>query len=170
MKAKPNKFLFLVLLLIIAGCTLRHTVSERTIETNRIPPFKAGGPVKLTNNREPSAENTVSVRPYTITVDYRQYTEIAIRLLKGELEKKGVRVVEKAAKEIKLSIVDLKVLPMPGVMRCILNYTVETGDGYVRGKQVIGANWNFKTAIDMAVTNVAIGVLNDENVLNYVEK
>ena len=57
-----------------------------------------------------------------------------------------------------------------GTMRCFVNYTVETGDGYVRGNEVVGASWNYETAIDMAVANVAVGVLNDEKILNYLEK
>jgi hypothetical protein len=59
---------------------------------------------------------------------------------------------------------------MPGSFRCIVNTTIETGDGYVRGIEVVGASWNYQVAIDTAVSNVAVGVLNDEKILNYLEK
>ena len=171
MKLTAFRFYFLPVFLILCGCVTNYVPSEHEIGANRIPPFKPSGSVRLTNAQESSDDVSVSVPGVTtVTVNYRQYTELAIKLLKGELEKKGVAVLGNAAKEIRLAIVDLKVLTVPGTMRCLVNFTVKTGDGYVRGKEVIGANWNYETAIDMAVANVAIGILNDEKFLDYLEK
>jgi hypothetical protein len=57
-----------------------------------------------------------------------------------------------------------------GTFGCIINHTVETGDGYRHGIEVIARSWSFKKAIDAAVAEVAISVLNDENILSYLEK
>ena len=171
MKLTAFRFYFLPVFLILCGCVTNYVPSEHEIGANRIPPFKPSGSVRLTNAQESSDDVSVSVPGVTtVTVNYRQYTEFAIKLLKGELEKKGVAVLGNAAKEIRLAIVDLKLLIVPGTTRCLVNFTVKTGDGYVRGKEVIGANWYFKTAIDMALANVAIGILNDEKFLDYLEK
>jgi hypothetical protein len=170
MKLTAFRFYFLPVFLIFCGCISSYVPSEHEIGANRIPPFKPSGSVRLTNAQESSKDTSITISPSTFTVNYRKYTEIAIRLLKRELRKKGTIVSGYGAKEIKLAIVDLRVNRMPGTMRCFVNYTVKTGDGYVRGNEVVGASWDFQTAIDMAVANVAVGVLNDEKILNFLEK
>ncbi len=112
----------------------------------------------------------MSVPAVTLKVNYRQYTEIALKSLKKELEKKGVTIAAGGPKEIKLAVVDLKMIVMPGRSTCVLNYTVMTGDGYIRGMESTGASWNSRVAIDMAVANVTVGVLNDQRILDYLEK
>jgi len=91
-------------------------------------------------------------------------------LLKSELDKRKEEITVSTPKVITVAIDDLKMFPMVGNFRCIINYTVKTGDGYVRGIEVLGGSWNYRTAIDMAVANVAVGVLNDEKILSYLEK
>jgi hypothetical protein len=52
----------------------------------------------------------------------------------------------------------------------LINYTVETGDGYLRGYRVQDTNRDFRAAIDGALAKVVAGVLQDEQVLKYLEK
>jgi hypothetical protein len=156
--------------LIFFGCTLQHTPSEQRIDPARLPPFKPVAPVKLTNAQDSVENVSVPTVAATISVNYRDFTQLAIKLLKNELEKHGSTVQESAAKEIKLAIVDLKLLPLSTSHKCLINYTVVTGEGYVRGLEAMGESWNIQTAIDTAITNVAIGVLNDEQILDYLEK
>jgi len=170
MKTTALRFYLLSGFLILCGCTLSYAPSQHQIEAQRIPPFKASGSVKLTNAQGSFEDTSITVSPYTILVNYKQYTDLVIKYLRSEVAKRGAAVSGNAAKEIKLAIVDLMVLGIPGTMRCFVNYTVETGDGYVRGNEVVGASWNYETAINMAVANVAVGFLNDEKILNYLEK
>ncbi|MGQ0549930.1 MAG: hypothetical protein ACT4PY_09735 [Armatimonadota bacterium] len=90
-------------------------------------------------------------------------------VLRGELDKRSA-AGRGVPKRIMVAIVDLRMIPTPGTFRCIINHTVETGDGYRRGIEVIGGSWDFRKAIDAAVANVAISVLNDEKILAYLEK
>lgn len=158
-------------LIMIASCTLQHVPKEQKIEPAKIPAFKVVGAVKLVNAQLSSEEAQIAVPGFAVTVNYKNYTELALKLLQNELAKKTpAAATGSAAKEIKLAIVDIKMLPMSGNFRCIINYTVETGDGYVRGLESMGGSWSYQTAIDSAVTNVAIGILNTEQILTYLEK
>ena len=169
MKRTSHPF-YLIVILVLSGCTLHYVPSAPPIEPASIPPFKVVGTVKLTNAQELSEDVSLPIPGFTITANFRQYTDLAIKSLRTELDKKSGGNAGAAEKEIKLAIVDLKMLPGSGNFRCILNFTATTGQGYIRGIEVIGASWNFKTAIDTAVANVAIGVLNDERILSYLEK
>lgn len=170
MKPPVFKRALLMAFLILFGCTLQHIPGEQQIDPSRLPPFNPIGPVKLTNAQDSSENVSLSTVGLTLLVNYRDYTQLAIKSLKSELEKHGSAVLESAPKEIRLAIVDLKLLPLSISHKCIINYTVVTGDGYVQGHEAIGESWSYQVAIDTAVTNVAIGVLNDERILDYLEK
>lgn len=170
MKVIASTSYFLVISLILAGCSLRYVPSELSLEPARIPPFKRVGTVTLTNAHESSEDISVSIPGATVTVNYKEYTDLVIKLLKSELDKRKEEITVSTPKVITVAIDDLKMFPMVGNFRCIINYTVKTGDGYVRGIEVLGGSWNYRTAIDMAVANVAVGVLNDEKILSYLEK
>jgi hypothetical protein len=158
------------LVLTLIGCTIQHIPKEQSIEPARVPPFKVVGAVKLTNTQASIENMPIAVSPFTVNINYKNFTDLALKLLKNELDKKHAGGGTNAAKEIKLAIIDIKMLPMSGNFRCIINYTVETGDAYVRGLEAIGASWNYQTAIDAAIANVAVGVLNNERILTYLEK
>ena len=170
MKARSYAILIGTLLTALCGCTLQHIPKEQTIEPAKIPPFKAIGTTVLTNTQASTEDVQIAIPAFTITVNYRSYTDLALRQLKSELDKKTDASRARPAKEFKLGIVDIKMLPMSGNFRCIINYTVETGDGYVRGLEAIGGSWNYQTAIDTAMANVVVGILNEERILNYLEK
>jgi|SRR5919108_2901307 hypothetical protein len=170
MKPTSCKYYLLGLLMMIPGCTLQHVPKEQKIAPANIPPFKVVGAVRLTNTQSSVEDVPLAIPGFTINVNYKSYTDIALKLLRSELDNKSGAVAGSAAKEIKVAIVDIKMLPMSGNFRCIVNYTVESGDGYIRGLEAIGGSWSYQTAIDTAVTNVAVGVLNEERILTYLEK
>lgn len=160
----------LVVLLVLSGYALRHVSAASTIEPDRVPSFNVAGPVQIINAQQSSEDVSIPIPLFTLTVNYGQYTESAIRLLKAELDKRSGVAPGSTPKRITVAIVDLRMIALAGTFRCIVNHTVETGDGYRRGIEVIGGSWDFRTAIDAAVANVAVSVLNDEKILSYLEK
>jgi hypothetical protein len=164
------KLVFLSILLILAGCATSHVANEVPLDPNRIPPFKPKGSVNLINAQRSSKIHSIFLSNLTVRVNYNQYTEIVLSLVKNELRNKGVQVSRYGSKEIEVAVVDLQILPAAGTFRCFINYTVRTGDGYMHGNEAVGASWNYQTAIDAAVASAAVGVLNNENVLDYLEK
>jgi len=58
----------------------------------------------------------------------------------------------------------------PGQPVAIVNCTVATGDGYLRGLEASGVSWNFQTALDGAIVEVVNGVLTNYRVRQYVSE
>ena len=159
---------FLVFSILVHSCTLQHLPKEQTIEPASIPPFKAKGTLALINNQLSTANVETTVSPFTITMNYRNFTDLVLKFLRNAIDKNQLGGT--GTKEIKLAIVDVKMLPNAGNFRCVINATVEAGDGYVRGLEAVGASWNYQTAIDSAIANIAVAVLNHERILTYLEQ
>ena len=160
----------LVGLLVLSGCALHHISAESTIEPDRIPEFKVAGPIEIVNAQQSSEDVAIPIPGFTVAVNYRQYTESAIKALRGELDRRAGPTAARTPKRVTLTIVDLRMVTTGTTFGCIINYTVETGDGSRRGIEVIAWSWRFPKAINAAVTDVAISVLNDEKILSYLEK
>ena len=152
-------------LLIFSACSPRYVPSEIPIDPSRIPGLRVAGPVKIVNAQTSSEDTVTPLGPNSLSVNYKEYTERAIKFLKTELERRGAVVSDSASKVIRFSITDVK---MYRVFTCIINYTVETGDGYVRGFEGSSESWNFKTAADGALANVVMGVLQNDKILSYL--
>ena len=120
--------------------------------------------------QESNEDTFVSTPVYSLSINYKQFTELALKLLKKEVNDRSSSLFGTTPKEIKLTVVDVRLITKYFAYRCIINSTVETGDGYIRGFEVIGTSWRDETAIDTALSKVAISVLNDKGILNYLEK
>ncbi len=170
MKLRACKFYFVGIFLISSGCTVKYLAKESLVDSTRIPRFKVAGEVKLTNAQGSSDDVLVPKGNITLSINYREHTQLILNLLKKELDERSSTLFGDAPKEIKLAVVDVKMIPTQLMTRCIMNSTIETKEGYIRGIEVIGASWNFFIAIDTAVANTVIAVLNDEQILAYLEK
>ncbi len=169
LKAKAHIGIFL-LTLVLFGCTVRHVPEISSLAPGQVPDFRPAGPVKLVN-AQPSSENSISpLPPGNLSVNYREYTDSALELIRKEISNRGGMISGNAPKVIKLAITNIRIESPPSSFTCIINYTIETGDRYLRQFQVTSSNWNVYVAIDNCVANVAISVLNNKNVLSYLEK
>ena len=171
-KMKRYGLVFILGLMLLASCGIhiQHAPSQLVVDSAKIPPFRVVGPVKLVNAQTLSQDVVIPLYfTHDVSANYKQYTDAAINSLKLELEKKGAMISGIDGKTLKLAIADIKVLDRPQYL-CLINYTVETGDGYLRGYRVQDTDRDFRAAIDSALAKVVAGVLQDEQVLNYLEK
>ena len=118
--------------MLVTGCTLQYVPEPSQEELIVVPVFKPGQPVAIIN-KTPSNEVLLPVSPYDLRVDYRQYADSAIQLLRSELEKRSGVVQTSTSREIGLNVTDVRITPGAGRFRAVINFTVTTGDGYLRG-------------------------------------
>ena len=158
-----------LVVIVLAGCTIHYVPKPSPEEPIVIPVFKPGQPVAIINKTAPR-EALLSLQPYDLRVDYRQYADSAIQLLKSELEKGGGVVQTTASSEIGLDFTDIRIVPGAGRLRAVINFTVTTGDGFVRGLEASEVNWNFQRAIDGAIVNVVKGIMTNDRVRQYLSE
>ena len=158
-----------LLVMVLAGCTIHYVPKPSPEEPIVFPSFKPGQPVAIINKTAPR-EVLLSVQTFDLRVDYRQYADSAIQLLKSELEKREGVVQTSASREIGLDFTDIRIAPSLGRLRAVINFTVTTGDGYVRGLEASDANGNFQRAIDGAIVNGVKGILTNDRVRQYLSE
>ncbi len=136
-----------------------------------IPAFTARGQIRIVN-AEPSARWPI-VYPLRLVmkkeyVDRQQLLEVAKAALEERIREAGGAIVSEGAdKTITLAVTDLSMI---AIFETFINFTLETGDGYIRGLQAHGKQWNYRTSIDEAVADIPVQILNDPNVLKYLEQ
>jgi len=158
-----------LVVMVLAGCTMHYMPKPSPEELIVIPVFKPGQPVAIVNKTAPR-EVLLSVRPYDLRVDFRQYADSAIQLLKNDLEKRGGGVQASAPREIGLDFTDIGIVPGAGGFRVVINFTVTTGDGYVRGLEASDVSVFFQKAIDGAIVNVVKAILTNDRVSKYLSE
>jgi hypothetical protein len=145
--------------------------AEETDPEGGLPEFSPRGQIRIVN-AQPSVRwpiiypmRTLAKKEY---VDYRQLLELAKEALEQKIrEAGGVIVTEGGDKTITLRVTDIANI---AIMRTYLNFSLETGDGYVQGLQAYGKHWNYRRSVDAAVADVAVQILNDPNVIAYLER
>jgi hypothetical protein len=170
MKRIITSFLSLYFLIVLAGCTLNYVPKPSPIEPQKIPELNVKQPVKLVNVQTLDSKIALSVNPYTVNVNLHDYTDTVIALIKGGLQKKEVSVLENAEKVINLAVIDVGMSPLSGSFKCDLSFTVEMEGTPLFGMEVSAQNWDFQKAIDLTIAEAAVWVLNDERIIQYLEK
>lgn len=169
MRKTPRYGYVLILSLILGACSVKHVPNELVVDPLKVPRFRVVGALKLVNAQTLSEDVLIPMGTGKLSVNYKQYTDAAVNSLKIELGKNGAVILDVAPKILKLAITDIR-FQTPPIFLCVINYTVETGDGYVHGFKVESENWNFRVALDGALAKVVTGVLQDGQVLKYLEK
>jgi len=159
---------FLSAIFIQSGCTVRHTPGDFQIQSGEIPSFSVSEPIRIVNAQTSSSDVILPVPPYKLIINHKQYTDTAIKLLAGEIEKRGGKIAEDASKVIEVSIIDIKIATTVKY-RCIIHFTVGTGDAYFKGFEAAGGGWDYEKAIDLAMANVVVEILNNDRILRYLE-
>jgi hypothetical protein len=145
--------------------------AETTDPEGALPEFSARGEIRIVN-AQPSVRWPI-IYPMRFLakkeyVDYHQLLEVAKEALEQQIrDAGGVIVTEGGDKTITLRVTDLANI---AIIQTFLNFTLETGDGYFQGYQAYGKHWNYRKSIDAAVADVTVQVLNDPNVISYLER
>jgi hypothetical protein len=171
---KMKKILLIVLAgLFIGGCAWHYTASVYPIPPSEVPDFKGDSSIYIINCCTTEGKILIGgpdSAGQTYHGDLTQFTATAVKLLGLELQKRGFRIGDRreSAKELKLAITNAT-LTMTYGSRCTMSLAVETKDGYKRTYAGYNAGWNYDRACDGAITNAVILMLNDKNIINYLQ-
>ncbi len=157
--------LIAAVMLILCCCTIRHKPKASLVEYRLIPNFSVKGPIEVISGQKRS-QQTLEIVPHDVIVDYQQVGELAKQMLESELEKNQSARSDQGSKILKIGITDIRISPK---FQCIIYFSVDGGNGYKKGHQAKGQSWNYNKAIDRAIADIAVKILNDESILNYLE-
>lgn len=158
-----------LLVMIFAGCTIHYVPKPSPEGPIVIPVFKLGQPVSIVNKTKPN-EVVLPVETTDVRVDYRQCADSAIELLKRDLEKREGVVQTSASREIGLNFTDIHIIPGVRGLRAVINFTITTGDGYLRGFEASELSSTFQSALDGAIVNVVKTMLTNDRVRQYLSE
>lgn len=161
---------FLISLTILPSCIYYDGPPRLYIDPRAVPRFEVTGAVRVVNASPSMPTVVLSAAVFRLSVDYKAFTDLAVTALGRELEKKGAVVADQAAKSINLAIVEVKIAtnPLDAKLTCVVDFSVETGDGYSRRHEVRSTNENFQTSVDEALSNVVPAVLQDQRIRAYL--
>ena len=159
----------LVAMLAAMGCTLHHRPADFAIDPGSIPPLPGAEAVTVTRGQvSAAARSRLSVPSYTVTVDYLEYTDAAVDRLRAELLRSGIAVSGHARNTLRLAVAYVTIVRSAGSFSCVIDFSVETGDGYRKGHQARAHSWDFRKACNAAISNIVVVTLNDPKVRAYL--
>lgn len=154
---------------LLAGCTIQYTPKPNQNDLVVVPVFKPGAPVAIIN-KTPSLEVLVPVSRRDLQVDYGKYAEAAVQLMQGELQRRGALVQDMSSREIRLTLTNMRIVSRFSQFRCVMDTTVVTGDGFVRGFEVSSVSGSYETAIDGAIVETVKAILSHDRVRRYLSE
>ena len=172
MTHKMSRMIILIAVLIgFSGCTQHLVIDQYPMKQGMVPEFRGVQPVALVNaqtNKENVNAGSASMVKYTANT--HQVTDVAIQVLKTELEKRNIDTSEDADKQLRLAIQDVTIVYGFASYRCIMHLKAETSDGYMRdfeGNNVSGHNP--ERACSGAVLRAVAAMLNDDTIVAYLK-
>lgn len=174
LKAIKNLFKSILLLFFLISCMPPMMIKPASIvvDPNKVQDFKLNKKINIVNIH-PSKTN---IQVFTLGFskaegNLYEWTDIAIKLLKSELEKRGGEISEDGLKVLSLSISNAHVATRAGGSGtwCKLTLHVETGDGYSTDISIVhNAGIGVDRPVGYAITLAITDLLNDENILHYL--
>ncbi|HUU40816.1 MAG TPA: OmpA family protein [Desulfatiglandales bacterium] len=178
-----SKAMVLCMLIIPFGCGGGHRIFYKPDYTNRyyVPkqiPVKPGMilrsefnvvcTVNVINNQTNAKKVPIGAYSHQWWGSLMMWTDTAVGLLKSELLKRQVDVIEESPKLVKLSITNVKLYWGFDYVGCTLNLNVETGDGYIVNLEETVESTDLYDSCDGAVTKAVAAMFNDWEIRNYL--
>lgn len=166
MRAPHGLALVLVLHLGTGCATIQHTPKDYDLG-EPWPGVTASGPVSVRTGNAPAGRFTIDLPGQSMTIDLQEYTEALAQRVRKALSEQGVATEPEAARVIEVEVVYANILPQMR-FHCVVDFTVRTGDGYVRGRQARDKSGNPQKACNAALSRAAFELLGDERVRRYL--
>jgi hypothetical protein len=167
----PRKFLVPLLILIgFAGCTHRVSVEQYPMKEGMVTSSLGEGPVNVINAQDSVGEELIGQIGFDkYLANLQEWTDIAIKVLKTELNDRNIMTNTEAEKTLKLAITDANFYQAAFAIRCKLDLRVEIGYGDTM--EFTGDNnspWTLYRACGGAVVRAVAAMLNHPNILYYL--
>jgi len=162
------------ILLVLSGCMSMRTDTKATaLPDNAVPKLNVKQPVALRNVAAKAGDLVIGKWVgWTVYGDMYKFTESAIGTAKTSLEQQNIQVKNSADKVLELSVHDAKSEQGAWTFAATTALSVKTGDGlnkeYV-GVQKHGNGYGTTAAIEQALAKCVTQMLNDKDVIRYLE-
>lgn len=162
----------LLAVIVLTGCTQKYVPSEKTFSLPDVllPAAEAPQLVKVSQPDIGSQEITIFKRGAGSWVgDLNEWSEVAARLMRLQLEKKNYQDDQTASKSLVIRVVDASASDGFWTIRAKVSLTVETGDGekgIFRGEN--GSPANLGRAVDGALMFAVNQALDSTLVIDYL--
>ncbi|KPJ75235.1 MAG: hypothetical protein AMJ54_15545 [Deltaproteobacteria bacterium SG8_13] len=161
---------FTGLLFIFCSCSLpRYAPKPPVLETSKTAAITFSGPVHFINTQNTQKDIVVLVENFKLNVNLKTYTESVISSLKSEFDRNDYPYFETASKKIRIAVVDVSLASSMGGNVCNIDLVIQPGDHPVIGIQASAQSINYQKAIDYAVADAAIRILNHSKIIRYLE-
>jgi len=176
------RILVLCILTISFGCG-KHRIFYKPDYTNRFytpeqisikpgmilkPEFNPICTVTIINDQTNDTKIPIGAYTHQWWGNLRMWTDTATGVLRKELKKRDVRIIEESPKRLKLSITRAKLYWGFWIIGCTLNLKVETGDGYIVNLEETVESTDLYDSGSGAVTRAVAAMFNDEEIWNYL--
>jgi hypothetical protein len=169
--------IIVILFMLMYGCSHSYSVKPFPIKPKLVPEMNVKESVQIVNAQD-QGKNFVffSGRGSEWIGDLGEWTEKAAGLLKFELKKRNITIVDDARKTLKLAITRGKLSHEFLGVRCVVMLKVEAADGY--SQEYEGNHINSSPFAQQAryhagagaITKAVTALLNDRNIISYLEK
>jgi hypothetical protein len=172
-----TKFLLAVMFLaFVGGCahTFVPTVRDE-FEPGTIPEFSSKNAITLQNG-QPNAEAVTFMRAgvHYYLANRQECTDVAIAIVKREISKRGMQVVENNARSLKLSVVSVNSDVGYWTTDIVIRLTAQAGNGYsadFEGRCNSGVGiYGIHGATDVALSGAVAEMLKDPKIVEYLTK
>lgn len=167
-----RKLLVLLLILVgFVGCTHMVSVEQYPMKEGMVTGFYGDQPVNVINAQDAAGLELIGqIGFHKYVANYQEWTDIAIKVLKTELQDRNIMITPEAEKTFKLAITDGNIYQGAFSVRCKLDLKVETADGDTM--EFTGDNnspWTLYRACGGAVVRAVAAMLNHPNILYYLK-
>jgi len=166
--------MFIVTMLIVSGCiTIRPNVEVPSIDYTEIKKLIIKNPVTFRNVRPNTGDTLIGKWSFKKRVgNLHEYTEATIGTAKIVLKEQGIPVNDNAEKILELAI--LNALAKRGALEFTFTtkLIVKTNSGLekeFKGIATCGNGWAITVAIEEALAQCVVKMLNDEDIRKYIE-
>lgn len=153
---------------VIFGCGLAYMPTPPPVAPNMVTSYKKYPSINLVNTQGASTIIDLSAGPYTLKADLHAYTEAVRALIEQVWRTKGGTVSKDAHHILELAVVDVWLIPRFGVFKCDVNLQVALGESAPFGLEASAQNFSYEKAIDSALSESVVAILNRQEVVAYL--
>ncbi len=166
--------------MLTVGCASVSTYNPNPeafrLDSSQVPLISTNSAVSLTNGQHSNEEILIGKKGrITWKGNLRIWTDAAINQAARRLKAAGVVLNENGQKKLELTITEAELIYGWVMTRCIVNLKVKTGNGDVfnfKGdhRTTAGVVYLPKVAMDGAVSNAAVTMVTNPEILRYLNQ
>ncbi len=157
----------------LCSCATHVLVAKKyPVDRKMLPELSSGSMIAIDNAQQNKNEILLGTNMGSkFNGDLNQFTEVAIETLEDELKNMSIIIESNSEKRIKLSVTKVHFDSRWSGFWCVSCVRVETGDGYTAEIDGHDSNaWILHPCIYGSLNHAVVAVLNDEKIIEYINR